>query len=228
MIKILAVAAVLFILSTEADDVSANMSEEFRLIAKTYHDLVRYDVAVDVRYGVGRPVAPIHAEVKCIDTNRCIRMIGTLTVLQTPLWSIAIDEARHSMTIARRSVGIADAQSSKDPDELLVGWLKTGGKVTGGELSPEGRHWSFITANGRQLQAEVYSDPNTHLLRKLVYNRTVGDAGTGRVEISYVWNDPSNLNPVEFDETRYIVEQGDDVSPASAYANYSIIRADRH
>src|SRR5262249_48901764 len=159
---------------------------------------------IDVRYGASA-IAPIHAEVKCIDSNRCIRVIGALTVLQTPPWSIAVDEWRHSMTIARRSASNADAPTFLDPDKLSLGWLKKGAKVTGGELPPEGRHWPLIAASAGQPQADLYSDPNTHLLRKLVYQVNHGEAGAGRVEISYTWKDPSNLNPAEFDETRYIL-----------------------
>src|SRR5437899_780398 len=64
------------------------MFEDFRLVAKAYHDLSRYDVVIDVRYGADDSVGPIRAEIKCVDVMRCARSIGAITVLQTPSWSI--------------------------------------------------------------------------------------------------------------------------------------------
>jgi hypothetical protein len=228
MMRLFAIVLVASVVSAEADDTSSEILEDFRLVATAYHDLSRYDVVIDVRYGTDGSVGPIHAEIKCVDVKRCARSVGAITVLQTPSWSIAIDEARHSMTVGRRGESEAVAPSYQDPNELVRAWLESGGKISGGELSPEGRHWSFIPANTRLLRADLYTDPNSHLLRRLVYEMKDATARSVRVEISYTWNDPSHLDPAEFDETRYIKEQGDTISPANGYANYSIIRADHH
>lgn len=211
-----------------ASAVSAEISEDFSLIAKAHRDLARYDVVIDIRYEADKSIAPILAKVKCIDPNRCITAMGAITVLRTPSWLISVDQSRYTMTVAHRTANVADAPSYQDPGKLLSVWLKTGAKLLGGELTANGRHWTFVPASARQPQADLYSDPDTHLLRRLTYQTANRGAGVGRVDISYLWNDPSHLDPADFNETKYIVGQGDTVSPASAYANYSIIRADRH
>jgi hypothetical protein len=222
-----AVAGVAFVvainlLATTA--VSAGMSEDFRLVAKAHRDLARYDVVIDVR---NEAASLVRAEVKCMEFNRCITAIGTLTVLRTPSWLIAVDQSRHAITITHRTAN-NDAPSYRDPATLLSAWLRTGAKVDGGDLTPDGRRWTFTPANAREPQADLYTDANTHLVRKLTYKKTDSRTGSGSIDISYVWNDPSYLDPADFNEAKYIVEQGDTVRPANGYANYSLVRADRH
>jgi hypothetical protein len=213
---------------TASSGVSTDMAEEFERIAKAHRDLARYDVIIRVRYEGEGAVAPILAEVKCIDFARCIRSIGPITVLQTPVWSIAVDQSRKSMTIAHRNANLPATSSYQDPHTLLSAWLKTGAKVSGGEITADGQHWTFLPASARQMRADVYTDPRTHLIRRLTYQADAERANAGSVDVSYAWNDPSQLSPGDFDEAKYIMEQGDVVSPARGYDNYSLVRTDRH
>lgn len=212
-----------------AQELPPQTREEFRLIAAAHSTLARYQLAVDVHYGNIGGVAPFHAEVRCLEPNRCLRSIGGLNILQTPRWSIAIDNTKRIMTVARHG---SDAPPGKaldlDPDNLLNAWLEKGAKVSGGEMTSAGRHWIFDPSKPNGPKAELYTDPESHLFRKFVYQVQDATAGTGRVEVSYTWGHPSGMTQTDFEEDRYILERGDTVIPANSYAGYKIIRADRH
>jgi hypothetical protein len=227
--KVTTIGLAVFSTIAAAQELPAQTREEFRLIAAAHRNLTRYELAVDVRYDSAKNVAPLHAEVKCVEPDRCLRSFGSLNILQTPRWLIAIDDGKGTITVARQSADVAAGKKlDLDPDKLLNAWLQKGARVSGGELSASGRHWVFEPAKSDGPKAELYTDPGSHLLRRFIYQVTDPNAGTNRVDISYSWSDTSGLTQRDFDEARYIVERGDTIIPADSYAGYKIIRADRH
>jgi len=214
---------------TASSDVPQSVRDELREIALVHQTLQRYDVAIDVRYeGTNAPV-PIQAEVMCIEKSRCIRAIGNLRILQTPQWSVAIDRSTRTMTVAHQATNASPtADSDPDPDKVLSAWLAKDTKVSGGQLTPDGRHWVFQPADPSRPPAELYTDPRTHLIRRILYQSRGSGTAPARVSLTYSWKDPSRLNDEEFTESHYIVSHADRIEAASSYATYRILRADRH
>ena len=102
--------------------------EEFRLIAEAHQKLARYELTVDVRFDGGGGAGPLHAEVKCIARDRCLRAFSGLHILQTPQWLIAVDDTRRSITVARQNLQVPlERVSSAEPAKLLDAWLEKGG-----------------------------------------------------------------------------------------------------
>jgi hypothetical protein len=203
--------------------------EEFRQITLVHQALQRYDVAIDVSYEEAKAPLLIHSEVKCIDKFNCLRAIGNLTLLDSVRFSIAIDRSTQTMTVARRNATApGTTASTPDPDKVLETWLAKGAKVSGGQLTHEGRHWMFQPADATHLAAELYTDPTTHLIRRIIYQARGKDAATTRISVAYSWRDASRLNAEEFAESHYVLDHDDHLEAASSYARYRIIRADRH
>jgi hypothetical protein len=214
---------------TASPVVPGPMRDEFRRIAAAHQTLERYDVAIDVRYEGAHLPVPIHAEVKCLEKTNCIRAISNISILENPRWSIAINRTTHTLTVTRRGAGTpAPVSPNPDLDKILDAWLAKGARVSGGQLTPEGRHWVFQPADSSHLAAELYTDPGTHLIRRIIYQTHTRGSAAARVNIAYEWKDASHLHEEEFTESHYIVTQGDRIEPASSYAAYRIIRADRH
>lgn len=198
--------------------------DEFRRVSVALGELSRYVVDIEIRYGDWHG-QQMRGRVSCDGQGRCLRALGILRVLETPRWLIAVDDSHRTISIMSRAQTAPLAVPPISPDEALATWLSSGGEVSGGGLTSFGRHWIFAPANPTMPRAEIYTDPDTHLLNRLVYEST--EPG-GRVEIQYKWRDATQVNPAELAETQFIVERGEQITAADTYANYTLVRKDLH
>ena len=203
---------------------SPEIAQELRQIAAAHQALSQYRVEIDVRY-VG--AASIHARVECMDAVHCTRNIGFLRVLETPEWSIAIDTTKRTMTVSHRTSQTPIAPRYENPDKFLGAWLQAGGAIDGGELTVEGRHWVF-SPGGARPRTELYTDPASRLIRRLTYEDRDPAKPQQRVDVIYHWYDAADIDRSQFEINQYIEERGEAIVPASSYAGYEVIRADRH
>lgn len=196
---------------------------EIEAIQNAHLRLTRFDLEIEI-LGVSE-AGPLKARVQCIDAHWCLRRIGFIRVLQTPRWNITIDDGNRRMTVARTVSGTASAPQPADPAVLLAVWEQSGGRVSRGESTVDGQHWTVDSPRGNPKQSEFYTDPITHLLRRVSYR--VGQEKASTIDIVYRWLDASSLEAAAFEEITYIMEDGEKVVPAKGYDSYQIIRTDR-
>jgi hypothetical protein len=209
-------------------DALASAREEFAVIAAAHRGLTAYDLQVDIRYTNGSSTQAMHASVACDGAERCLRVFQGSTTLETPGRSLLINSSDRTITVAVHEPASATTSPAKiDPEQTLTSWLDSGGKLSGGEITPEGRHWIFHPSKPEIPEAQMYVNEQTHLLHRLIYESAPAKGIRSQVDIHYTWNDASRLDPGEFDPSRYIQERGALITPAENYAEYRIIRADR-
>jgi hypothetical protein len=207
----------------------ALLHREFQAIANAHRDLTRYDVMIEVRYEGAMAVPSTHAEVRCIERTRCLRSIGQLSLLDSPQCSLAIDAASKTMTVAYRTASEqAPTASGEDPSHAFDKWLQTGAKILEARPTSAGRHFTYQAAGSDHISAEFYTEPATHLLRKVIYETHGADGQPARVSVEYTWKDASHLRDEEFSETHYLLKHADRIEATTHYADYRIVRADRH
>jgi hypothetical protein len=194
-------------------------TEEFLAVSRSHAALTRYSLQIDVSVGGGAQA--LQAEVQCAAVDQCVRRVGGVTVLQSPTWTIAVDDARRTLTVSARDPKQSAGASYPDPQKVLAEWLETGAKISGGEVSGEGRRWLLTPPNPRQSAIEVYTDPKSNLLQRIVYGADADAAQ--RIEILYRWN-ATQVDESRLDPKRYIRVQGKKVQATGDYANYRVIR----
>jgi len=139
-----------------------------------------------------------------------------------------VDTTDQTITVTRNKRASASRSGALiDPSKTLDAWLQSGGKLSGGELTPDGRYWTLDSGKPTTPKTQMYVDGYTHLLRRLVYESEGPKGIRTKVDIRYSWGDPARLNPADFETNRFIQEQGGIIAPVKAYAQYRIIRTDR-
>lgn len=196
---------------------------EIQEIQNAHLRLTRFNLDIEIRGMSG--ARPLHAQVQCLDAHWCVRSIGFIRVLQTPHWTIAIDDGNRQLTIARQASGASSAPQSVDPSVLLAAWGKNGGRISRGKLTVDGQQWTVDSPRDNPKRSEFYTDPISHLLRRVSYK--IGLDGASTMDIVYRWLNASDLNAAAFEEATYITDNGGNVVPASGYDAYRIIQTDR-
>ena len=192
--------------------------ERFLVVADAHRALGRYGIEITVRLGTGEQV--LHAEVECVTAYHCERTIGPLTVLQTPEWTIAADRGRKTLTVAPRDPAPQTRMAYPDPQRMLSDWLKVGANISGGELTPTGHRW-VMRPPGRRPMVEVFTDADTHLLRRISY---AADAAVSRrLDVFFHWR-TSGVDEARVDPMNYIRVRGKQIEAARAYQGYRVIR----
>jgi len=202
-------------------------AEEVRSIVTAHRTLQAFDLRIDAWLGSTGASEPLTATVKCDGHERCLRVFQSWTTLETPALSLVVDERERTITVMRGKVTPARGSPALEPRDMLQAWLDRGGKVAGGETTPEGRRWTFERADAAGPPAAVYVDEHTHLLRRLVYGQTEPGGAPVLIDVHYTWGDGSRLDASDFDVGRFVAEEGDAITPAEGYAGYRIIRTDR-
>ena len=221
------VAALAFPAAAFAADepLAPSAANEFELIAAAHHALRAYDLRIDVVYSVVGTAHAFQARVACDARRRCLRVFQNATALETPELSLLVDANDRTISLAVRDSAAAEtAVAQVDPTARLDAWIKGGGSLSGGELTADGRRWAFQPAKAGLPMAQMWVDPSSYLLRRLVYE--VGTGERTQVDIRYTWRDAAGLDPAEFEVSRFIEGQDAAIAPARAYATYRIIRAD--
>jgi hypothetical protein len=213
--------------ASAADEPLASVAaREFDLIAAAHHALRTYDLRIDVAYSVAGTSQAFPARVACDARRRCLRVFQNATALETPELSLLVDANDRTISVAVRDPAAGETAAAQvDPTARLDAWIKGGGSLSGGELTDDGRRWAFQPAKAGLPAAQMWVDPSSHLLRRLVYE--VGTGERKQVDIRYTWRDAARLDPAEFEVSRFIEGQDAAIAPAQAYATYRIIRADR-
>jgi hypothetical protein len=211
--------------ATEPAAVTA-VADEFRLIAAAHRDLRAYDLQIAVSVDSAGASIPLHAVVKCDGRKRCLRMFKSSTVLQTPEMSLMVDANERTITVTRHQLDAVQA-TPMDPTAALQAWVEAAGRVSGGELTPAGRHWIFESAKPSVRPGHMYVDTDSRLLRRFVYSTETPTGLLTTVDIHYTWGDPAQLNAADFETSRFVQEQQGGIVPSREYAQYEIIRADR-
>jgi hypothetical protein len=206
---------------------AAAAAEEFRRIAAAHRDLHSYDLQIEALVESSGSSLPLRATVKCDEQRRCLRVFQKSTTLETPRLSLMLDATSQTITVTRHKVlNVPEPQASMDPSKALETWLENGGKLSGGESTPMGRHWTLETGKPTSPRAQMYVDPDSRLLRRFVYQNERSDGIRTTVDIRYTWGDAARLDPREFETSQFIEEQGRTIRPAEAYARYRIISTD--
>lgn len=198
---------------------------EFRSIAAAHRDLRAYDLQIRVSVDSVGSSIPLHAAVKCDERQRCLRMFNSTTVLQTPEMSLMVDASERTIMVTRHG-GDAVQATPMDTAAALQAWLDAGGRLSGGELTPEGRHWLFESAKAGVRAGHMYVDNHSRLLRRLVYSAQTPTGVSTTVDIHYTWGYPTQLNLADFETSRFVHEESGAIVPANQYAHYKIILAD--
>lgn len=209
-----------------ADDaaLAAAAAEEFELIAAAHAALRAYDLRIDVAYA---NAGALQARVACDPRKHCLRVLQNATTFETPTLSLMVDSSGRTIAVTARDPGMpAPRAAGTDASALLAAWSKSGGSLTGGELTPDGRRWLFRSTKAAVPAAQMYVDPGTHLLRRVVFESATADRARTQVDIRYTWRDAAQLDPAEFEVSRFIEGEGASIAPARDYAGYRIIRAD--
>lgn len=194
-------------------------AEEFLVVAQAHQALEHYAIDITVNFANENT---LHAEVECMSFDHCARTIGSLTVLQTPKWTIAADRNRRTLTVASRAAE-PTPPPYPDPQKVLAEWLKAGAELSGGEPSAAGQHWVLKPPDRRQPTLEILTDASTHLLRSISYPADA-DASQ-RTEILYQWR-TSGLDEARLDPLRYIRVKGQEIRAARDYEGYRIVRVE--
>jgi len=221
------VAALALPAAAAADEpLASSAANEFELIAAAHQALQAYDLRIEVAYAAAGTVQALQARVACDARRRCLRVFQNATALETPELSLLVDANDRTISVAVRDPAAGrTATAQVDPTARLEAWIKGGGSLSGGELTDDGRRWAFQPAKAGLPAAQMWVDPSSHLLRRLLY-----EAGTGartQVDIRYTSRVAARLDPAEFEVSRFIEGQDAAIAPAQAYATYRIIRADR-
>ena len=209
-----------------AEPLASAAAKEFELIAAAHHALRAYELRIDVAYAVAGTSQAFQASVACDARRRCLRVFQNTTTLDTPELSLPVDANVRTISVAVRDAAAGGTAAAQvDPTARLDAWIKGGGSLSGGELTDDGRRWAFQPAKAGLPAAQMWVDPSSHLLRRLLYE--VGTGARTQVDIHYTWRDAPGLDPAEFEVSRFIEGQDAAIAPAQAYATYRIIRADR-
>lgn len=201
-------------------------AEEFQLIAAAHRDLRAYDLRIDIAVSSTDSSVPLHAVVKCDGRQRCLRLFRNSTTLETPGLSLMVDSNERIITVTRHKLDAAGAPSV-DPASALQTWIEKGGRLSGGELTETGRHWAFDSSKPGLPTGEMYVDPRSRLLRRLVYRTETAAGARTTIDIRYDWEDATQLDPAEFETSRFVQERGGAIVPVQEYAQYRIINSDR-
>jgi len=212
-----------------ATTLSAAATEELARISNAHFQLRRYDLLVEATFARDTPLRALRAVVRRQEDGRELRTFGDLTILETPTWRLAVDKSDRVIVVSRRGDVSPPASASvpSAPSDLLDDWRKRGAGVLRGEATREGQQWVLESPNLSVPRAVMVIDPKTLLLRRLDYEIANPGGDPVRVSIRYTWRDTSALKPGDFDESNFIMVDGDTVRPAEAYAGYEIIRSDR-
>lgn len=219
---LLSLAVVVWPMPQLAGEAVASVAE-IQDIQNAHLRLTRFNLEIEIRGMSG--TGPLQARVQCLDAHWCLRSMGSIRVLQTPRWNIAVDDGNRQVTVARLASDASSAPQPADPSVLLAVWRKNGGRISRGKLTADGQHWTVDSPRGNPKHSEFYTDPISHLLRRVSY--TIGQEGASTIDIVYRWLDASALEAAAFEETTYIIEDGENVVPAKGYDAYRIIRTDR-
>lgn len=206
---------------------ATDSAEEFRSIAAAHRDLRAYDLQIAVSVDSAGSSIPLYAAVKCDGRRRCLRIFKSSTVLQTPEMSLMVDANDRTIMVTRHELATSPA-APMDPIAALQAWLEAGGRVSSGELTPTGRHWIFESGKPGVQPGHMYVDADSRLLRRLFYSTVTPTGISTTVDIRYTWGDPTRLNRADFETSRFIREERGAIVPASEYAHYRVILADRN
>lgn len=202
------------------------IAQEFQLIAAAHRDLRAYDLRIEITVSSANSSLPFGAVVKCDAQQRCLRIFRNSTTLQTPALSLMVDSNTQTITVTRHKLD-DQRTANVDPAAAVQAWVAKGGELTGGELTADGRHWKFGSSMPGKPTGDMYVDPQSRRLQRLVYRSTTA-TGTRTVDVQYEWQDATRLDPAEFATSRFVLEKEGVIEPAQAFAQYRIIDADRH
>ena len=214
--------AALLIAATLSGDAAA----ELRRIAEAHAALRKFDLAIEVRFLGGTDLRTLNASVQKIDADHEFRCFGHLSVLSTPEWNIVVDAREHVIVVGKGKQQESAKAESVTPADVLTRLTSANVSVAKGELGREGQHWLLESREQRSLHADLVVDPQSRLIRELVYEVRDGSRPVTRVEIAYSWRDPANMKQETFDPSHYISVDGDTIKAAVTYSGYRIIRGD--
>jgi hypothetical protein len=197
--------------------------EEFRRVAAAHHDLRAYDLDIDAVIETGASRTPIGANVKCDARQRCLRQFLRSTTLETAELSLMVNSATRTITVTRRDPAASRPLDAIDSTINLERLLQGGGSISSGDDTPGGRRWVIATGQAALPSVEMYVDADTHLVKRVRYETTTQQGTQTRVDVRYTWRDPSRLDPSAFEVEQFVREQSGTFTPATAYANYSIV-----
>lgn len=205
---------------------SSAVNEEFQLIAAAHRDLGAFDLRIDVSIESAGSSVPLQAVLKCDGRDRCLRLFRNSITLQTPGLALMVDTNERTITVTRQPLDTRPT-GTLDPATALQAWLDQGGRLSGGEITPDGRHWSFASGKPGVPTGKMYVDPNSRRLRRLAYRSDTSQGVSTTVDIRYRWGDPARLDAREFDPGRFVTEQRGVIVPVDDYALFRVIYADR-
>jgi len=212
---------------TAAEQAAAATADEFQRIAAAHRDLRAYDLRIDISLETGGSSVPLHGIVKCDGQQRCLRIFRNSTTLETPGLSLMVDANERTITVTRNKLLEGHPAAPMDPSEALQTWRTRGGRLSGGEVTAAGRHWTFASASPDVPAGDVFVDPESRLLRRLVYQSETPGRPRTTVDIRYTWGSPAELNSDDFETSRFVRERDGVIVPMDQYAHYRIIRTDR-
>ena len=202
--------------------------EAFAVIAAAHSAFTAYELRIDIDYRGAVPLAPLSARVVCTASQHCLRVFQNISTLETPERTILVNSIDRTLVVAEvRDNTVPPMSAAGDPGQALREWLKAGGHLSEGQPGPEGRTFVLEPPKHSAPSIRLTVDEKTHLIRRLTYEADPSRPEQHQIDIRYTWQAGPPASAPELDVSHYVTLRGESITPATAYADYRVIRRPR-